>query len=73
MQTLGFLTIKLFIRTQQTDAHGRMYGSWRTLFNRMMEREDVENAIKGFIEMNPWIQASNTQLDIHFITKEHFY
>lgn len=73
MNTYGSLTIQLFIHNQPTDAHGRMSGSWRTLFNRMMERKDVDNAVKGFMELNPWLQPGNAELNIHFTIREHIY
>lgn len=72
MKTSGFLVIKVFVHTHQLDEHGRTgYGNWRTLFNRMMEREAVDNAIKGFMDVNPWLQPDYANLDMQFITKEH--
>lgn len=74
MRTSGFLVIKVYVHTQQPDEHGRTgYGNWRTLFNRMMEREAVDNAIKGFMDVNPWLQTRIADLDIYFTTKEHIY
>lgn len=73
MGTFGYLTIKLFVHNRPMDRDGRLHGSWKTLFNRMMDREDVDGSIREFMGANRWINPSEANLEVCFTMKEHFY
>ena len=70
METYGKLKVRIFIATQLPDKHGRMHGSWRTLFSRWTDRKDAEQLLETFTAANPELLLPRHQLQVTFETSE---
>lgn len=69
METYGKLQVRVFIATQR-DEHGRVHGSWRTLFACWTDRDEVEARLQGFTAANPELLLPRHQLRVTFDTTE---
>lgn len=69
METYGQLKIRIHIAYAQ-DQHGRVVGSWRTIYSKWTDRENVEQLLETFVAANPDLQHSRSQLHATFETRE---
>lgn len=71
METYGKLTVRMFIVYAQ-DEYGRVTrGSWKTLMSKWVDREDVEQTLSKFADVNPTIHHQRPHLDVKFTVQEH--
>ena len=70
METVGRLTIKMFVASHAPDNHGRTRGSWRTLLSRYLDRDDIDETLMGFMEANPQLRRETHHLMAQFVTEE---
>jgi hypothetical protein len=69
----GRLKVALFVSAQPADKHGRLNGSWRTLFTKWVYRDQVDQILLDFKAANPWLQPSHSELDVTFVTSEQLF
>lgn len=72
METLGKLTVRVYVSSHKPDEHGRMRGNWRTLKTWWIDRSEVEKTLAEFYEANPSFgYKSGWILENKFVTEEH--
>jgi len=68
-ETFGRLTIKIFVAIE-CDEHGRERGTWRTLFNKYLDKNEVPATIAKFSDLNTQFQRG--RIDVAFTTTTHY-
>lgn len=73
METLGKLTVRVYVSSHKPDEHGRMRGNWRTLKTWWIDRAEVDETITAFIAANPAFgsHAHACELEIKFVVEEY--
>lgn len=71
-ETMGRLTIRLFVVSGAADQYGRINGAWKTLASHYLHRDDIESTLARFTQANPGILGERGHIDVSFVTREHF-
>ena len=72
MKTYGQLKVRMFIAFPP-DQHGRLDGSWRTIYSKWTDRENVEQLLEHFAAGNAALVQSHvrdSRLQVTFDTSE---